>query len=304
MHDQKLRELSWADRLRSQRNTFWFAVRQSLRFSRDGYRAATTEKTWQSWLASEVGQRFLPLNLLEASTLADWRTFLNLAQMQKSLWTLYLLRELFPEHPSRLVEANAFWELIDAGAQDFTRAPALVEFFGGSKARAIAISGIELDAYPLLLGAHSRFDIASWIAKNLERSLHVRAQFLAADFFTLRSLEPVQTFGQNAFAPISAQGGRLRRVVTIFYPFVSPHPALAWGLPARYGNARHWLQSVAHLLNNEDLLVVVHQGEWEQEEWDEARVAFPYLSLVARKAVDCPFYPTPYATWTSLYCRR
>jgi hypothetical protein len=90
------------------------------------------------------------------------------------------------------------------------------------------------------------------------------------------------------------------QVIFAFYPFVSTHPALAWGLPEDFGNASRWADSLATNMQKDGIALVVHQGKWEEEEFDQARKAYP-LELVARKDVTCPFYPLPHPACASLY---
>lgn len=183
----------------------------------------------------------------------------------KNLATLHSLERLLPQPISPAT-------VLEPGCQDFARLPALSAFFPKA-----LITGVEIDPYPVLRGFHSRFDKAEYY-----RSLGAdpgRHHYRAGDFF--RWHEPAD-------------------LVIAFYPFVSANPALAWGLPKEFGRPEPWIASFRRNLKPGGTLVVVHQGEWEQEAFDEARRG-KTLELVKREDLTCPFYPLPYPACGSVY---
>lgn len=253
-------------------------TRNRLRFSRDGYKEKVTPKEeifeWKNSL--DLVARDLVNQLEEKFQFAPFQEKLELQSYQKNLGTLWLLDEM-------LGETNIPWEsisqellqLLDAGTQDFVRAPA-IQYFFKSHNTSSSLTGIELDAFPVLNNLHSRADKASYYS-----SLLPNTKYLAGDFFHWRE--------QTDF-------------LFCFFPFVSPHPALAWGLPMEFGDAAKWVQGILQVVKPERFALVVHQGSWEEQEFD---AAMPYgafrLQLLERKELICPFYPMPYPAHASLY---
>lgn len=183
----------------------------------------------------------------------------------KNLSTLLWLEEMGINRISESV--------LEVGCQDFSRLPALRAYFSPNHPQ---ILGIELDAYPLLQDFHSRKDKADYFC-----SLATKSEYRCQDFFTFR--EP-------------------HSLVLSFYPFVSLHPALAWGLPSRYGDAGQWLQSFERNLKPKGFLFVVHQGKWEEDCFDEVRRG-ARLELVERKVLSTELYSLPHPPHGSLYRR-
>jgi hypothetical protein len=139
---------------------------------------------------------------------------------------------------------------------------------------------MELDPYPVLSGFHSRADKAEYYL-SLPGG-HRTDDYLAGDFF-LRNSQPAD-------------------LILSFYPFVSPDPALAWGIPAEFGDAKKWVDAYVQNLQKGGLVLAVHQGSWEEEEFDRARKDAP-LEIIWRSRVDCPFYPLPHPACASVYRR-
>jgi hypothetical protein len=231
--------------------------------------------TWRESLSPEAAAE---LKIVEdmKPPIQDWLRTLNLARVQKNLATLWVLNEVFANSKNCLSDKLSSIKMtLDAGTQDFARLPALAFFLQQSCAQT-KILGLELDAFPVLRNGHSRADVANYIA-----GLVGNAKYSSGDFFHWQ--EPVD-------------------FITAFYPFVSPHPALAWGLPAHYGDARPWVKSIAKNLRPGGLALVVHQGAWEEEEFDSALpYADPKLCLLTRLELKCSFYPLPHPMRASLY---
>jgi hypothetical protein len=161
-------------------------------------------------------------------------------------------------------------EILEPCCQDFVRLPALRSFFKNAK-----ITGVEIDAYVPLEGFHSRWDHAQYYVSLANDG----AQYVAADFFTYHSQADL---------------------ILCFYPFVVPAPALAWGLPAEVASGKKWVESFVRNLRRGGQVLVVHQGAWEEEEFDRARRDSP-LQIVARKALNCPFFPSKHPMHATLY---
>jgi hypothetical protein len=256
-------QLSLPELIQSKRNRLFLHLRQTLRFRRGFYREtgfSSADKEARLRLLKPE-ERKLWEDLEKHFFLSDLSEKISLATYEKNLLTLWVLGLFFPEKTNGSV--------LEVGAQDFSRAPALARFFSGP------IEGLELDPYPVLAGFFSRADKASYYS-----SLARGASYLAADFFQHK-----------------AQVANL----IAFYPFVSPHPALAWGLPAEFGTPKPWLEAIERVLVPGGQALVVHQGHWEEEEFDKARTEFPALQLVKRVVAECPFSPQPYPPHASLY---
>lgn len=180
---------------------------------------------------------------------------------QKNLATLWGLEQFpLPLQPLTILEP---------GCQDFSRLPALRAFFPASQ-----IMGVEVDAFPILHNLHSRWDKAHYYI-----SLTNNARYFAQDFFAWN--KPAD-------------------LILSFYPFVSEHPTLAWGLPVDFADGKKWAEAYVKNLNPNGHLLVVHQGKWEEDIFDENRKGLP-LAIVKRTVLDCPFYPLPHPAHATLY---
>ena len=270
--------MTWLDSSRSWWNEQLFRLRSRAKFSRSGYREFSSASEFADWRSSLASDAARELNHVErlAAPLELWQNYLGLPRLQKNLATLWTLEKVFSEgaevHRQSLASVRV---AVDAGTQDFARLPAL-QFFLGLHSSEAKFLGVELDAFPPLRNGHSRADIARYLAQSVGN-----ATFVAADFFSWQ--EPMD-------------------FVSAFFPFVSPHPALAWGLPARFGNARLWVAAISRNLKPGGLALVIHQGAWEEEEFDAALpYAEPKLRLLTRLELNCPFYPLPHPMRASLY---
>lgn len=286
--------MSWWQRAHSRRNRLWFTLRKELAISRSGYSEHTSIDEWNQLVAKFSRDAQAAAALAQISQrwpIAEWRSFLGTERLLRCLWTSWMLDEFaldFQNAHPRLFSPETIkgpWpsKIIDAGTQDFARGPAIREFaaryLSSETTRyALWLEGMELDAHPPLQGGYTRIDIGSWIAHHLPRTIYRAADFFAVD--------------EEA------------DVVTAFYPFVSPDPALAWGLPAEFGSAHAWVGALERTLWSGGLAFVLHQGEWEEACFDEARAESGLLELVARRRLECPFQPTPYPCLASLYRRK
>lgn len=252
--------------LSSWTNELFFRCRSFLKFRRPHYR--------------ETGA-ILPLTnyemeLTERYEMRQWRLRLSPLQFQRNLATLWILSSF--KSWEKIIKLSAM-DVLEVGCQDFSRLPALKSFFKhwGVQAK---ITGIEVDAYPILSDFHSRWDRAQYYRQLLGSE----DDYVVADFFKYQK---------------TAQG------IFCFFPFVSEHPALRWGLPARFADGQKWLQGFLKCLAPDGFLFVVHQGEGEQEVFDQVRAPFLQdLVLVERYSLSCPFLPPKIPSFVSLYVRR
>lgn len=211
----------------------------------------------------------------EAREINERYSFTNIGQKlaphhwHRNLATLWYLEDMFRDIPlpRRL-------HVLEPGCQNFSRLPSLRTFFGGS-GREATFTGIELDAFVPIRGFYSLWDHAQYYMSLGDDG----AEFLADDFFKFY---------------------RPSEVIVCFYPFVSAAPALAWGLPATIAGAEKWIAAFERNLNPGGYVFVVHQGPWEEQDFDEARKG-SHLQLVRRHELKCPFFSTKHPAHGSLY---
>ncbi len=264
-------DLSLIDHLRSKRNRLFFCLRKQIGFTRRGYREFSSSEelfTWHDSLAPSINNEVT--RIIDQYNFSQINGKLNLESWRFAIATLWIFEQF-----SELKNHQPLKSILEVGANDFRRAPAIGAFFPTAQ-----LHGIELDAYRILHDLHSRADKAQYFA-----TLAANSTFESADFFQYSSTG-------------------LKDLTLAFYPFVSPHPALAWGLPLEFGNASAWIESSHRNLRPGGLAFVMHQGKWEEEEFDAALTANPgKLTLLRRQIVECPFYPLPHPPHASLYAR-
>jgi hypothetical protein len=263
----------------SLRNDLFLSLRTKLRFSRGGYCEIGTEDEEDTILERE---------LVSLYSFAAFKKDLSSLQWKRNLATLWLLNnfarwpEVFARWPEVPLEGRA--PFLEVGCQDFSRLPALKYFFKMQN-RDVPLHGLEVDPFPVLSDLHSRWDRAQYYISLLEKSegTQARDQFFAGDFFTWSQ----KTKG-----------------LICFFPFVTAGPALSWGLPERFGQVQKWLDSIERCLEDQGFLFVVHQGLEEEKIFDEARFhQAPFLKLLERHALSCPFWPPKKPSCASLYVR-
>jgi hypothetical protein len=251
--------------LQSAKNRVLWELRSRLRWSRSGYQESGAENVALDGEALALEKRY---------ELVRYKNYLSEDVYRKNLWTLRAFEKLLLPH---LRGGHLPLEILEPGCQDFARLPALRAFFGKQGVRP-RFTGLELDPYPVLHDFHSRWDKAKYYL-NLDSSAD---RYLAADFF---------------------RWSEAADLICCFYPFVSAHPALAWGLPARFGDPKPWIDGFLRNLRPDGLLLLVHQGEWEEEDFDEARNTIPGLRLLQRENIDAKYYPLPFPACASVYRR-
>jgi hypothetical protein len=257
-----MERLNLGHSLHSTRNKMLWRLRSLLRFSRDGYQETGA-------INLKPGPEELQLEMKYG--LRKYRHLLSEATYRRNLWTLWVLEKALTPH---LRHRQRIEQVLEPGCQDFSRLPALRSYLA-SVGKRPRITGLEIDPFPVLSDFHSRWDRARYFL-SLETS---GDRYLEGDFF---------------------QWNEGADLILCFFPFVSFYPALAWGLPAELGDARPWLASVERCLQPGGLFLVMHQGEWEEEEFDKAREC-SRLSLVHRETLNCPFYPQPHPSCVSVY---
>lgn len=229
--------------LHSHANFWLWKLRSQLKFQRPGYKEHTLAPP-----APEVQSLLDKYFVRNQSSLSNYALNKN---AQTLSWLEFILEETALE---------SVIDVVDAGCQDFIRLPALRAFLRNKKLNPL-ITGIEIDAYPILNDFHSRWDRAHYYI-SLEKD---QARYIAADFFE---------WNENADLILS------------FFPFVSNHPALKWGLPVRFASAAQWIQSFERVLRPLGYAVVVHHLAEEQRVFDEARTNLKSsLHLLKRRSL-------------------
>lgn len=253
------------EELQSKRNRLFWRMREAIRFQRPGYRE---NGNGSAHLDPEAAR------LCDAYGLAALQPNLSSAVLEKNLATLWILEQMLDGIPL----PGGPLSVLEPGCQDFARLPALRAYLRARNTDPV-ITGLEVDAYPILHNLHSRADKARYYLAL--PGGHARDSFRAGDFF--RWCDPAE-------------------LLLCFYPFVSANPALSWGLPKEFGRPELWIEAFARNLKAGGKLLVVHQGPWEEEEFDEARAEAP-LRLLRRAEVNCHFYPLPHPACASVYER-
>lgn len=253
-------ELSFAEKLWALWNAIWFFVRRTIKFKRAGYCEKTDTEPVFSPVALKMNERYDFSPIGRKLSPPNWH---------RNLATLWYLEEMFKE-----LSWSGEISVLEPGCQNFSRLPSLRAFFSAKSSR-VQITGLELDAFVPLMGFHSLWDHAHYYI-SLK---HDSAQYLDFDFFKYNN--PVD-------------------VIVCFYPFVSSAPALAWGLPASVAGADKWIKAFLNNLKPNGYVFVVHQGDWEESDFDSARESSS-LKLIRRQELACPFFSTLHPARGSLY---
>ena len=195
------------------------------------------------------------------------------------------LPRIAPDSPSARRE-QAFYELIlkrafpdpaesrfttvwDVGCRNWSYAPALERFF---EKNALLI-GVEVDGSRRYLNLYRRRDFAEAHADRL-RSKGRTAQFIAKDFRQVQVRAQTEIKTQADLSP--------KLLFCFFYPFVSEHPCLKWGLPSGFSNFSELLVRASEITNESQAhgkILSLHQGEWEL---DLALAAFQKVGLTVQ----------------------
>ncbi len=134
--------------------------------------------------------------------------------------------------------------VVDVGSKNFSYAFALERYFrratGGT--RAPSVLGVELDGHVVYRDLRSRRDYAEAYAAQTENP---DVRYLVADFCELEA-EPFH-------------------VTTLFFPFVTRHALVRWGLPPRFFAPDRLLRRAAELTPRGHL-IVFSQTEDERDE--------------------------------------
>ncbi len=244
-------------------NSIKFFFRRLVKWQRGGYGEFTSEEPIFHPLAKTINDKYKFSSLGKKLSPPHWHR--NLA----TLWYFeQMLSEISFKQPVNVSEPCC---------QNFARLPAIDAYMThrGWMGRVV---GVEIDAFVPVKNFYSLWDHAQYFRGLVQRD----SDFLAENYFTMTN--PTD-------------------LILCFYPFVSVEPALAWGLPAKYSGAELWVETFLRNLKPQGYLFVVHQGIWEQEEFDKSRKD-RQLELLKREELKCPFFSTKHPAMASLYQKR
>jgi hypothetical protein len=187
-------------------------------------------------------------------------------------YRLLIENSLTPEERSR---QNL---VIDVGCRNGSYLAALAQAF--SRADTV---GVELDGNRRYWDLYRRADYARAFCASLETHLQTEKRVGQENSGTPERRQVKVVFGDVRKLSGSELGlpdtGSV--LFTLFYPFVSEHPCLKWGLPVQYASFKLILQHLRELQQARPQLQLgllsAHQGEWEAE---EARKSFNALSII------------------------
>lgn len=232
------------------RNWVDFPLRQAIRWRRKGCR-----------LPMEAKEGLFPSDsLAEAERLVDtyqlqnWERQSGRTDFAASLFYLQMLERALVEARVDLPDSLV---ALDAGCGDWFYVQALYKLLGRSNGkfpRQVELDGVELDAYRLYAGFHSRRDWAEAFAAGLEG-----ARYIPGDIRQYR--RPVD-------------------IAFLLFPFLFEGELQRWGLPRRFLRPAELLRHVYGLLRPGGILLIANVGAAEREEQHrllaEAGVPIPW----------------------------
>ncbi|MFN7588224.1 MAG: hypothetical protein ACK5UQ_06905 [Planctomycetota bacterium] len=263
--------------LRAPATEFAFALRSRLRWSRGRVVLADEDKR-------ELFAFLPPAERAAAERRArHWRRWPELqrlaGQSSRTTWLDALARL---DGLERLVGAHALpvgddgvLRALDVGCGDFRYATALAAFFArhgrrpAEAPRRVVLRGIELDGHGIYRDGHARADHAAAHAE-LAMGGGAEVQFQVADFARRRWPE--------------------QDVVTMFFPFLTAHACLQWGVPLSRLRPRRLLARAVASVRPGGWLLVVDQTPAEHRRLGELLAGHP-VELLATASFASALLP-------------
>ena len=180
------------------RNTIDFFIRNKTKFSRKNF----VEKN---------------ANLLERNE-------------QENLYTKEILSKYFTKEHKNKIKA------LDIGCKNWFYAKGEYNFFK-SIANEVILDGVELDAYRLYSNFYSRYEVAKFYTKGLDKTIYI-----AGNLLDLK--------------------GKYDYIIW-FLPFVVIKPHIYWGLPKKLFCPQKLLKHAYSLLENDGEMLIINQGKEE-----------------------------------------
>lgn len=218
------------------RNALDFPIRQTLRWRRAGARlpAEPKENLFPAEALPEVER------LVRAYDLASWQQRSGRTDFAASLFYLQMLERALTESPVRLPPDRVI--AADLGCGDWFYVQALhglLRHWNALPPRAVALDGVEVDAWQLYSGFHSRHDWALAYAQG------TGAQYLPRDI---------------------RQYNRALDLAFMLFPFLFAADVRRWGLPLRYLRPAELLIYAWALVKPGGALILANLGNAERQE--------------------------------------
>lgn len=252
---------------------------------REGYFEQCSSAALESWIQSlSEGELQELTESLPKDKFEHWAKFLSLVHIRQNASTLVQVSRALGTAKVPIADLKEQLRLkpnlqaAEFGAHTFSRAPALMELL--RKIHPIPnLSGFELAPFPSPFSLHSVYDIARHNCRSVPNT-----KYAQADYRKIRDKFDV---------------------IFCFYPFVSPDPAHAWGIPKNFSSANDFFSSLARCLHTRGIAIVVHQGAWEQKIADDmlSRPNIMLERLSPPMEYRCCYLPTEHSAFISIYRR-
>jgi SAM-dependent methyltransferase len=176
-------------------------------------------------------------DLRERYGLGELRRLSSRLDYRDNLWLLDNLERLLADvELPQPIETVERLRVLDIGAKNWNYVFALQRFFGDA-----SLMGVEVDGHGIYPDLRSRADHAE---AYVSQTGNPRVHYQVTDFLDLTD--------------------RHFDVVTLFYPFLTRHALLAWGLPLGHFKPRRILARALDVLRPGGLLVVFNQSNHER----------------------------------------
>lgn len=223
-------------------NPATFALRQALRFRREGYIEGPLDLEKVSARLRDQLSSPRVRALSEHYGMDAFRDRLGHAAYTKSLFACDVLDRVNAALPLWAVPSTRV-SVLDVGTKNFESAPGLwcaARKLSGLAPEALRLSGAEIDAYVIYRSLHSRADAAEYYAGLLPGP----ARYVPGDVCDLNECFDL---------------------VTCFFPFLTPSPLLWWGLPGHLLRPQAVFDHVCQRVVPGGTLVVMNHSEEEAE---------------------------------------
>jgi SAM-dependent methyltransferase len=217
--------------------------------------------------------------LFESYQLARFEERVCRETIEECLGTLDLLDHIpASELLNGAVTARTPIQALDVGAKNWRYSGALAAWLSahGLEAR---VDGVELDAYRVYSNLRTRMSYARHYCEAFS-SEAIELRYHAGDI-------------QDWIKPAD--------LITWLFPFVSPAPHRAWGLPLKHFDPQPLFAHVERLLVPGGRLVMFNQGDWE---FEAAKSLFQSLRLRYQEVVEGSLHASDQPIFLTLWTRE
>lgn len=217
------------------RNAIDYPIRRLIRLRR-GAPALPAEPKEELFPPEVMGEA---QRLVRAYGLEEWARESGRTDFAASLFYLQMLERAFAEAGVALPKSI---RAVDAGCGDWFYVPplyGLLRHYGAAPPRQVTLDGVELDAWALYQGFHSRYDWAQAFSSDCEG-----ATYLPQD---------IRRYGR----PVD--------IAFMLFPCLFADDLRRWGLPRRFLRPAEYLRHVWGLVRPGGWLVVANLGEAERQ---------------------------------------